>query len=358
MKLSRIIPIIKITVGLGIVLIIVMWMSGSFREKVSPDAEVESQINQKWDGPTAVVESAEQPLFEHVVGSIQAARRITVSSKIMAQVLKITINAGDQVKKDDLIIELDSRDLRARTDQAKQNRDAAKATYDRVLKDFERAEKLSKTGNITQSQFDNARSERDIALAALESAKRALDENQIALTYSQIRSPAAGRVVERFVEVGDMVSPGQNLLDLYDPQRLRLEAPVRESLASSLAGKTFEVTIDAIQTTLEGQVDEIVPQAELGARTFLLKISLPKHEGLYPGMFGRMKIPVSTEKQLFLPEKAVERIGQLQFVNVVDPNGTIHRRAVTLGKAVDRERIEILTGIRSGETAALLESIK
>ncbi len=347
------VPILKAVAGLLVLVIIVVWMSGGFRDKISPDAESDIPARAIWQGPTADVEAESQTVIEQVVGSIQAAKRTTVSSKILAQVLKVHVNAGDIVKEGQTIIELDARDLKARVEQAQQQTESAKATLDRAQSDFQRAENLLKTGNISQSQMDSARAERDVALAAWEQAKRAVDEAQVALTYAKISAPVSGRVVERLVEPGDTVAPGQNVLSIYDPQTMRLEVPVRESVLSALDREKIGVSIDALQVELNGQVDEIVPQAETGSRTFLVKVTLPKQEGLYPGMFGRLTIPVGSREQIFVPMNSIESVGQLDFVQVVDAENRLHRRFVTLGRKTTDNRIEVLSGLKAGEKIAL-----
>ena len=347
-------PILKAAIGLVVIIILIIWMSGGFSEKVSPDASTEDPYKTKWDGPTAIVDSVSQSVYEQVVGSIQAVRRTAVSSKILAQVMKVTVSAGDMVKEGSLLIELDARDVQTRIEQVQQQAEASKATFERAQADFVRAEKLTASGNVSQSQLDSARAERDVNRAAWERSKRALDEIKVSLTYTQILSPVTGKVVERLVEPGDTVSPGQQLLHVYDPQTMRLEVPVRESLALSLKSESVDVSIDAINTTLTGHIDEIVPQAETGSRTLLLKVSLPHHAQLYPGMFGRLIIPVGERVRTLVPATAIEKIGQLEFAHVVDSEGALHQRMVRIGKPAKDNQVEVLSGLQPGEQVALI----
>ncbi len=80
---------------------------------------------------------------------------------------------------------------------------------------------------------------------------------------------------------------------MYDPNTLRLEASVRESVASKLTkGQQLSAEIDALKKQYPVVVDEIVPSADPGSRSFLVKVSLTDGSGLYPGMFGRLMIPL------------------------------------------------------------------
>jgi multidrug efflux pump subunit AcrA (membrane-fusion protein) len=153
---------------------------------------------------------------------------------------------------------------------------------------------------------------------------------------------------------GDTALPGEPLLSLYDPTALRIEVPVRERLVGSLnIGQRLQVRLGTDAGPIEGVVDEIVPQAEAGSRTFLIKVSLPRQEGMYTGMFGRVLIPAGERKRLLIPTASVDRVGQLDFVGVVGKQGQRTRRLVTLGPPADQDRVEVLSGLRPGETVLL-----
>ena len=156
---------------------------------------------------------------------------------------------------------------------------AAAAARQRAASDFERGRKLRASGVISQSEFDQVESTFKIADAELERAQQAAQSGEVALSYTRISSPVTGRVIERLADPGDTAVPGTPLLSLYDPTALRIEVPVRESLVTRLAvGDRLAVRVGDEKETLQGRIDEIVPQAEAGSRTFLVKIGLPKHE--------------------------------------------------------------------------------
>jgi hypothetical protein len=126
--------------------------------------------------------------------------------------------------------------------------------------------------------------------------------------------------------------------------------PVRESLAVQLGvGDVLEVEVPALAHRFEGRIEEIVPFAEPGARTLLVKVALPQDPRLYPGLFARVAIPAGTSARLLVPEAAIERVGQLDFVTVVDDADRLARRLVTLGEYRENGRIEVLSGLAAGE---------
>jgi multidrug efflux pump subunit AcrA (membrane-fusion protein) len=136
---------------------------------------------------------------------------------------------------------------------------------------------------------------------------------------------------------------------LYDPGRLRLEANVRESLAELLRSlDQLDVRIDALDRTVRGRIEEIVPSSDPGSRTFVVKVGLPADPSLFPGMFGRLAIPVGVEERFLVPEDAVLRVGQLEFVRVESGEG-VQRRHVRTGQPAEDGLIEIRSGLEPGE---------
>jgi hypothetical protein len=95
-------------------------------------------------------------------------------------------------------------------------------------------------------------------------------------------------------------------------------------------------------------IDEIVPSADPGSRSFLVKVSLTGGTGLYPGMFGRLMIPVGQTEKIIIPLEAVTRVGQLDFVTVKTDQGPV-RRYVRLGQRIPENRVEVISGLKAGD---------
>ncbi len=347
MKLAY--KVFQVSAPLAGLLFIVMWMSGHFGEKIEPTAVPTPRERAPADAVVVVAEKSVTPVIEEVAGTIEAARKTAVSSRIMAVVREVMVGAGDQVRAGQTLIVLDDRDLVARRQEAKGTLEAARATAGKAKSDFDRAKELFAKRVISQSEFDQAASAYEVAKARVATARESLEAAEVASTFAQIQAPIDGRVVDRLVEPGDTASPGRPLILLYDPSALRIEAAVRESIATRLeVGQELSVRVGSPQKTLPGTIDEIVPQAETGSRTFLVKVGLPRHEGIFTGMFGRLLIPIGERERILLPQRAVASIGQLAFVSVVDSEGYVSRRLVTLGAKAGDDRVEVLSGVRPG----------
>ncbi len=332
-------------------LLLILWLAGAFAERIEsgPARRVRPTVGP--DAPLAVATLIIDPLIEEAAGTVQAQRRTLVSARMLATIAAVRVRAGEAVGAGDVLIELDAREPSARVEEARGAVRGAEAEQTRRAADLARAQVLIRRGAISQSEFDQAQAAARVADASAAGAREALSAAQVALSYTRITAPVSGRVVDRYAEPGDTAVPGQPLLALYDPVALRIEVPVRESLLTRLhVGDTLEVRIG--ERVFAGVVDEIVPQAEVGSRTFLVKIGLPREAGLYTGMFGRALIRTGERERLFVPALAVERVGQLDFATVVDADGGLGRRLVTLGSPAG-DQVEVLSGLRPGERVLL-----
>lgn len=339
--------------GLVALILLIAWLSGMFEEKVASDWK-QRGVQQHADEPTAEVHEVTKPYVEEAVGTLKASSRTIVAAKVLATIEKIYVKAGDQVNQGQPLIDLDAKEYQARLSQAKQGLAAATANRDDAEKEFERAETLKKKNVVTKSEYDRAMRELQVAQAEELRAKQQVTEAEILLSYTKIKAVKSGRIVDRLAEPGDIANPGTPLLVLYDATSLRLEAPVMERLAVKLKpGDELKVYVDALNKTYEATIDEIVPQADAPSRSFLVKASLPRSEDLYEGMFGRLLIPAGTRKHLCLNMDAIDRIGQLEFVDVVRPDGTLERRYIKTGQVGIPGRQEVLSGLQAGDKVIL-----
>ena len=336
-----------ISSGCAILVLLLMWMAGVFNMRVKPGLLPEKTQNM---GSYPSVKAAYRTMDQtaEAVGSIQSRSTSNISSKIMASIKTVNVHPGDKVKKGDLLITLDDRDLQARLEQARQGLQAADAAYKQAKLDKDRYEKLLKDKSVPQTAYDNMASTERIASAKLEQAREQVRETEIMLSYSKIYATMEGTVTEKLSDPGDMASPGQPILTMYDPANLRLEAAVREQLTGRLKiGQNVKVLVDAVNKEVSGTVEEIVPSSSPASRSVTVKVAIPKMEGIYPGMFGRINIPLDPVKYLLIPDKAVKRAGQLELVVIKEENkaGT---RAVRTGSRINNE-VEILSGLSEGD---------
>lgn len=327
-------------------LLIIAWMAGAFRDKVAPGL---NPLEQAPAGDAFAVAREEIVVHEAVPASIGARQATTISSRTLARITEITVRAGDTVTKGQMLIELERSDLESRLQQANEQVRAATARLTEARQNLERAEQLYEQNLIAAALLDEARANHDTLVAEVATARQAVREAEVAISYTEIRAPIDGRVVERFAEPGDTASPGDKLLSLYNPLSLRIEAAVREGLALGLRlGQELQVEIPSTQSVLTARIDELVPAADPGSRSFVVKAQTDFSGTLLPGMYARMRIPAGTESLLVVPADRVVDYGQLEIVWVLS-DGLVDRRFIRTGREVRPGMLEVLSGLEAGE---------
>jgi len=345
---------ISVVLSLVALAVVIAWMAGAFHRKIAPGETRVSSPQLRPGQPVGEIHSVTENVVETAIGAIVAERRTTVSSKILAVIRAIHVSAGSSVKQNDLLIELDARDLLAHAQQARDTLAAAQAALTQAQAEFERRKQLLAQNVISKSEYDQAEAQFKIAKANVAGAIQAKEQAEVGLTYAEIRAPISGRIVDRLAEPGDTASPGQPLLTLYDPSALRLEAPVREGLVTQMKiGDPLKVHLDALNLDVEGRLDEIVPQAETASRSVLVKVGIPRRPGIYTGLFGRLMIPAGRRERICIPQAAISRIGQLEYVEVVRKDGTLEKRFVQTGAHSEQGNVELLSGAQPGEKVVL-----
>jgi RND family efflux transporter MFP subunit len=345
-------PIASVASAAGLVAVMAL-LAGVFKPKVP--AESTSRPVRAITGQLAEVKLINLPRYETAVGTLKAVREAAVASKLLARVTEVNVRAGQMVTEGDVLVRLDDADLTARLRQAEANRSSANATFERAQQDFARAQQLLDRNAISRAEFDGAQATIRTAEAELDRAQRAIDEADVMLEYTVIRSPLTGVVVDKRIEVGDTATPGQVVVTLYEPDRMQMLATVRESLGLRLkVGDKIPSRIDALDYECEATISEIVPEAESASRSFTVKVIGPCPPGAYSGMFGRISIPLDDEEVVVVPAAAVRQVGQLTLVDVADERGA-QRRSVRLGRRLDAG-YEVLAGLKPGERVVLESS--
>ncbi|WHZ27702.1 MAG: ABC transporter, RND-adapter-like protein [Nitrospira sp.] len=291
---------------------------------------------------TAVVEAQHTsvPIRVEVTGRVAPLFQATLSSRIQGTIDTLLVREGVRVSKGQLLIRLDSRDLEADLARADAEVENTKVQLDRM-------NQLYAHDAVSKQEMENA-----IRGYKVAEANRKAVEAQ--LSYTAVRAPFDGIITEKKAEAGELASPGQPLLKMEDPQRLRLEATVAEGDLKSLSrGDKIPVTIDALgEPALIGTVSQILPAGDPQTHTFMVKVDLPKTAGLKTGMFGRFPLEKGTAHSILVPSTAVVERGELNSVFVVGEDRIARLRWVKLGRRYEKQ-VEILSGINEGERVVM-----
>ncbi|EAQ98853.1 efflux RND transporter periplasmic adaptor subunit [Congregibacter litoralis] len=327
-------------------LLLIGLMAGIFRDRTEPGVLAQSPID---DGDSYTVALRDVPAVESIAASVEARETTIIASRLLARVEQITMRAGDYAQAGQLLVTLENEDLEAQVAQTSEAMKSVEARLIEARQNRDRAVELHERKLIADADLDAANANAAALTAELAAAKQSLEIAKTSLSFAEIRSPIAGRIVDRFVEPGDTVSPGQSILSLYNPVSLRIEAWVRESLALSLKeGQEVAVEIPALNSRLTARIEELVPAADPGSRAFKIKATLPAAPGLLPGMYARMLVAGSPQHVVVVPLDRIAEVGQLNIAWVNSDAGPA-RRFLRLGERVDDEHIIVTAGLAPGD---------
>ena len=328
---------------------------------------------------TETVHLESVPQAYQAAGTIHSANTAILAAQLGGTVREIRVNAGDHVKRGQLLAVLDDRSAQAQMQGAEAGVNEAvqgeaeveqglkAATADRQFAEatFNRYKALLAKNSLSRQEFDGAEARYQAALAnerSMEAKKQQVlarqqqaraqqDSARTYLSFSRIESPLDGVVTAKSVDAGTVVMPGTPVLTVEETTRYRLEASLPEEyLPSAKTGASVSISTEHGQ--FEGRVAEVVPAADVTSHTFMVKIDLPHDCNCRSGEYGQASFPIGEAKRLAVPSSAVLDHGELQGIFVVAADGNVEYRLVKTGKTFGN-RVEILSGVAAGEKVAI-----
>lgn len=330
----------------------VLYMAGSFSNKQVAGLKTTNANNYHGKRETVLLQKISRS--EWVPGSIIAKQNTQISSRVMAQVERLSVRAGDKVTKGDLLITLQQDDFKAQLAQSEAQINAIQAALTQATKQLKRIESVYAQGLVSLSELDNAKANFDSLSANLIAAKQQQTQAKVALSYTRITAPISGVVVERLVEPGDTATPGQALLGLYNPQQLQVEFNVRETQAVKLQlGQSLTIKLPALNLTSPATVAEIVPVADSASRSLLIRLDFNSSVGVMPGLYAQLELVLPDEQGILLDSSWIHEFGQLTMLYVINSdNEQIERRFVRLGEIIGAKQ-HVVTGLNPGDILAV-----
>lgn len=300
---------------------------------------------------------ASEMYFEAVV---QAANQSTVSSQASGRVLSLLVKPGDHVKAGQLLATIDDRAQQAGVAQARAQTRQAAAALGNVKNQLDRSRDLKSKGFVSQAALDAAESQYNEAKSALEAASAGARQSSISAENAKVNAPFDGIVQQTFLQVGDMASPGAQLLIMYAPLPLRVAAQIPLS-SNSLARSAGKVLIEVgkaqgakaaiARSSLE------LPGSDPVSQTVEWRFELSELDakGLSPGQrarVGMLNDAPSEEKKIMVPLSSVVKRGELTAAYVVE-GGRFSLRAIRLGGSFGSHGVEVVSGLKKGDLIAL-----
>ncbi|MFZ5952894.1 MAG: efflux RND transporter periplasmic adaptor subunit [Candidatus Rifleibacteriota bacterium] len=363
-------------VGVIGLMLIMMYQGGAFATgQIEPGLRPEPAPSTR---ETELVKAVDVADFYQAIGTVRSRDEVEVVPRIIARILEVRVRSGDTVKKGDVLATLDAKDLSAIVSQGQEQLRAAsagisateeqvksaKAAFDLATKEMNRTRALFEKNAAAKRDYDmalanlkqaeagmqQAMQQKRVASANYSAAEQGIKQAEAGLGYATILSPIDGIVAERLADPGDLGNPASLILRLFNPDSLMLEVPIRESLVTEITiGSTIDYDVPALGRSYEGTIKEIVPSVDPRTRTFLVKICIEKSQGLMPGMFGTIRLPLKTaRKQILIPETAIIRTGQLESIIEIESGKEIRRQIRTIPSGSGLR--EVVSGLKDGQT--------
>jgi RND family efflux transporter MFP subunit len=313
--------------------------------------------------PVTVATPLVKPIidWDEYVGRFEALKSVEVRPQVTGYVQRIAFRDGQFVRAGDLLYVIDPRPFEALYAQARAEAGRARAAAEVARTVFARTEKLLAADAVSREEYENARAsllQGDAALAAAEAAARA---RALDLGFTRVTAPIGGRLSDRRVDVGALVTSGQTVLTTVvtlDPIRFTFtgsEAVYLKYQRANLAGTRPSSRVvpnpvdirlaDETEYRWHGNMDFVDNAIDLGSGTIRGRAVLRNPDGfLTPGMFGHMRLLASgSYNGMLIPEGAVVTDQTRKTVLVVGTDNVVQPRVVVLGPIVDGLRV-----VRSG----------
>jgi membrane fusion protein, multidrug efflux system len=286
---------------------------------------------------------------------VEAVRQSTVSSQVTGRIVDIRFDVGDVVKKGEVIVRIDERAASQALAASEAQAQAAQAALVNARAQFERSRQLFAQKFISQAALDRAEADFKAAESQMKATLAGAGQAATERGFATIVAPYGGVVAARYVQLGEMASPGKALMTGFDPSSLRVVATVASTQVRAIQSATrARVEIPAAQRWVEAKSITIVPSADPRTQSTQVRIDLPADvRGVYPGVFARAHFVVGQATRLMAPRDSVVQRSELTAVYVIGEDGRALLRQVRLGTVSDERGVEVLAGLKPGERVAL-----
>lgn len=283
-----------------------------------------------------------------VSGPVSPYEEMQLGVELSGQrVTALNVDVGQQVKKGQVLLELDHRTLDSSLAQAEAATQEASAALVLAQAQHARGSKLAAEQLISAADLDQLRATSTQAQAQLTTARASRDAAKLQRDFAQLRAPADGVISKRLVQPGQVVAAGTELLRLIRDGRLEWRAELPENqLAQVTVGK--EIVLSYAGQQITGRVRAVTPGIDAQTRTGTVYADLPSPGPLKPGTFVEGRILTGEGQAFMVPSAAVVQRDGHSYVFVTPDKQTVQRRRVRTGQTT-QGRIEIVDGLKAGE---------
>jgi membrane fusion protein (multidrug efflux system) len=303
-----------------------------------------SMGNQPQTVSTMVAKSEDWMPALKAVGTLRAVRGTDIAPQVPGVVAAIPFKSSEEVKKGDLLLQLDDTDDAAKLRALKASAELARLTYNRTRQ-------LAQKGTVSQAALDSA-------TASLRSIEAQVAEQQALVAKKRISAPFAGSIGIRLVDVGQYVTPGQKIttLQTLDPIYMDFSLPQQNLQQIKMGQKVSVVTDTFPDLSFDGEITGLDPKVDPQTRNVSVRaqVANPDHK-LLPGMFATASISIGTPRSFVtLPQTAItyNPYGETVFLVKEGPAGNDGKPTLIA------DQVFVVTGDTRGDQVAVVKGIE
>ena len=307
---------------------------------------------------------------DQYTGRFDPIEFVEVRARVTGYLDKILFQDGANVKKGDVLFLIDRRPYKAALEQAQATLTSAKARLAFTQTDLERAQVLSRGGNISEQVTDQRRQASQTAQADVDSAEAALRNAQLNYDFTEVKSPINGRISQRAVTEGNIVITDQTMLTTIvslDPiyfgftvderSFLKYQGSLGIGMGQTQRGKGAPILIALTgeeKPTRKGTLDFVDNRVDNQTGTVLLRATVENPDTfIKPGLFGIVSMPATKPyKGILIPDEAVSANQDKRIVYVLGEGDKVAAKPVKLGPIVDGYRV-IRDGLKGDESVVI-----
>lgn len=351
----------KLTWGIP-VLLVVVGMCAFFLLRKQPKEEILPVVG------TEAVGVGDVEIFRSYPGSIKAKQFVEVHARVEGYLETMLFEEGSHVEKNQVLFVIDPKQYKAKVDKAKALLAKNMANEKNMERQMNRIRPLYEQNAASQLDLDNAIASYESAKAEVEMCRADLTQDELALSYTTVRSPISGYISERLVDVGTLVGPGKASLlatvvnsdtvfvefkmtdlDYHISKSRNVNLGHRDTLRNWNPYVTVTLA-DKSEYRYKGLVDFADPKVDSRTGTFTVRAALPNpdHE-LLPGQFTNVTLLLEVRENVtMVPRKAIVIDRSSAYVYVLRRDGYVEKRFVELGPEQEN-MVVIERGLRPGE---------
>lgn len=343
---------------LGFIISTILSLS-SCKQKVAeyPIVEVES------------VSTDDIEIYGRYVGLIRASRNVEIHARVEGFLEKMTFSEGKKVEENEPLFYINNATYKAKVEKAKAQLKKEEAQQAKAQRDVERLRPLYEQNAASQLDLDNAEAALNMANANVAMSKADLDQANLELGYTVVRSPLSGYISERYVDIGTLVGNSKSSLLATVVKRDTVLVDFKMTALDYLKSQQRNVHLGELDTTRswqptinitladnsvyneKGVVDFAAPQVDPKTGTFGVRADMPNpNQELLPGQFTQVKLLLDVhEDAIVVPRKAISIEKGGSFIFVIRPDSVVEKRYVETG-AEQNNKIVIVRGLLANES--------